>query len=188
MATENPSDLAPAQRSKIRRLSAPREVEPGEEGGELNVVPYLDIIMNVMMFMLAAVSVVFVSTVQANAAGAAPRVHVDPPPVLRLSALVTRDGIALIAGGSHIAPGCEGTGAGVTIPKQGGAHDLSALTECARKIKGSHAEYEAEDSVTITASADVDYQDVVGAMDALRADPAGPLFPKVTFGVGRVAP
>ncbi|MFO0586658.1 MAG: biopolymer transporter ExbD [Polyangiaceae bacterium] len=185
MASENPSSgLAPAQRAKIRRLSAPREGEPGEEGGELNVVPYLDIIMNVMMFMLAAVSVVFVSTVTTQAA-AVPRGFADPPPVLRLTALVTNDGIALIAGGSHIAPGCEGAGAGVTIPKTNGAYDLSALTECARKIKGSHKEYEDETTVTLSANPDVAYQDVVGVMDALRSDAAGALFPTVTLGVVR---
>lgn len=186
MAIEDPSSgLAPAQRSKIRRLSAPREVEPGEEGGELNVVPYLDIIMNVMMFMLAAVSVVFVSTVQTNGASASPSPFAEPPPALRLTAIVTRDGIALIAGGSHIATGCEGAGSGVTIPKRDGAHDLSALTECARKIKGSRTEYQDEYNVTLTASSDIEYADLVSAMDALRSDPAGPLFPKVTFGVAR---
>ena len=33
--------LSAAQRAKIRRLSTPAEVSPDEEGGELNVVPFL---------------------------------------------------------------------------------------------------------------------------------------------------
>ena len=47
--------LSAAQRSKIRRLSQPKELAPDEEGGELNIVPFLDIITNVMMFVLATV-------------------------------------------------------------------------------------------------------------------------------------
>ena len=47
--------LSAAQRSKIRRLSQPKELAVDEEGGELNIVPFLDIIMNVLMFVLATV-------------------------------------------------------------------------------------------------------------------------------------
>ena len=57
-----PEKLSAAQRSKIRRLSQPKELSPDEEGGELNIVPFLDIIMNVLMFVLATVSVTFTSS------------------------------------------------------------------------------------------------------------------------------
>src|SRR6185312_1150546 len=60
--------LSAAQRSKIRRLSAPAEPQAGDEAGELNVVPYLDIMMNIMMFVLASVSVAFVTTIHTSAA------------------------------------------------------------------------------------------------------------------------
>ena len=62
MAKE-PERLSASQRSKIRRLSAPRELSPDEEGGELNIVPFLDIITNVLMFVLATVSVTFTATI-----------------------------------------------------------------------------------------------------------------------------
>ena len=52
MAKE-PEKLSAAQRSKIRRLSQPKELAADEEGGELNIVPFLDIITNVLMFVLA---------------------------------------------------------------------------------------------------------------------------------------
>jgi len=51
MATEK---LSAQQRSKIRRLSQPKEHSPDEAGGELNIVPFLDIIMNVLIFVPAA--------------------------------------------------------------------------------------------------------------------------------------
>ena len=41
--------LTAAQRGKIRRLSQPRELAPDEEGGELNIVPFLDIIVNILI-------------------------------------------------------------------------------------------------------------------------------------------
>ena len=41
--------LTAAQRGRIRRLSQPRELSPDEEGGELNIIPFLDIIMNLSL-------------------------------------------------------------------------------------------------------------------------------------------
>ncbi len=35
-----PERLSAAQRSKIRRLSQPKELAPDEEGGELNIVTH----------------------------------------------------------------------------------------------------------------------------------------------------
>ena len=49
MAQKQPEKLSAQQRSKIRRLSEPRELAPDEEGGELNIVPFLDIVMNVLI-------------------------------------------------------------------------------------------------------------------------------------------
>ncbi len=185
MAIENPlpSDLGPSQRARIRRLSAPKDAEPGEESGELNVVPYLDIIMNVMMFMLAAVSIVFVATVDAKAAAVPGPLASDTSRGLRLTALITRDGVALTTSAGHIAPGCESVGAGVTIPRRDGAHDYAKLTDCARRIKASRPDLQDETQVTVTASPDVSYDEVISAMDALRSDPTGELFPTVAFGV-----
>jgi len=57
------SELTTAQRSKIRRLSQPKELAPDEEGGELNIVPFLDIIMNILIFVLAPVAVTFTATI-----------------------------------------------------------------------------------------------------------------------------
>ncbi len=55
--------LSAAQRGKIRRLSQPAELSPDEEGGELNIVPFLDIIMNILIFVLATVAVTFTATI-----------------------------------------------------------------------------------------------------------------------------
>ena len=75
-APPNPDKLSAAQRSKIRRLATPKDAEEGEEAGELNIVPFLDIIMNVLMFVLATISVTFttlIDTQPPRASGASSR-------------------------------------------------------------------------------------------------------------------
>ena len=42
-------------RSKLRKIRNMGE-DAGEEGGELNIIPYLDIVVNIIMFMLATTS------------------------------------------------------------------------------------------------------------------------------------
>jgi biopolymer transport protein TolR len=175
--------LSPAQRSKIRRLAAP--VAPtGDEGGELNVVPYLDIITNIMMFVLVSVSVVFTASITTAAAGTRRDAH-DEGRALRLTALITSQGVALTTAGGPLAPGCGGVGAGITVPKRGEAYDLVALGECARRIKGARPEFALETQVAVTANPGVPYATVIGVMDALRADEHGELFPEVHLGVVR---
>jgi hypothetical protein len=60
-------ELTATQRSKVRRLSAPKEIDESEQAGELNIVPFLDIITNVMMFVLASLAVTFTVTLAASA-------------------------------------------------------------------------------------------------------------------------
>ena len=178
--TDDP--LSPGQRARIRRLSTPQEPQAGDEAGEINVVPYLDIIMNVMMFVLVSVSVAFASTINTSAAQAGTR---PAPEGLRLTALITRDGVALKTAGGSVAPGCERAGPGVAVPNRDGDYDITALTACARRIKAAGADAAKETQVSVTASPDVPYQTVVRVMDGLRADGDGELFPEVSLGAVR---
>jgi biopolymer transport protein TolR len=187
MATPDLTPLSCAQRSKIRRLSAPREAQAGEEAGELNIVPYPDIIMNIMMFVLASVVVAFTATINTSAAYAGPERPAphDGPAALRLTALITHQGIVLTTASGAIAPGCSDLGAGVTLPNKGGAYDLAGLSACARRIKGVRPEYALESQVSLSANPDVPYETLVSVMDALRSDDTGELFPEVQLGVVR---
>src|ERR1700723_3620739 len=106
MAKE-PEKLSAAQRSKIRRLSQPKELAVDEEGGELNIVPFLDIIMNVLMFVLATVAVTYTATLdtsppRAGGAGAKP----PTKPTLGLTVFIAGDGFGVKASGGNVAPGC----------------------------------------------------------------------------------
>jgi biopolymer transport protein TolR len=185
----DPNDvpLSPAQRSKVRRLAAFKEAEHGEEAGELNLVPYLDIIMNIIVFVIAGLSVVIMATVdtQPPAAGGGKGTRLASK-ALNLTTLITSDGISLKTSSGNIATGCANIGAGITVPrKSDGTHDYDELRRCGRELKKQNDRFAEETQVTITANPDVAYQIVIHTMDALRNDGEGALFPDVHFGVAR---
>ena len=177
-------DLSAAQRAKIRRESAP---DPADESssGELNVVPFLDIITNVMMFVLATVAVTFAATTDVAPPRATPARGAAPPP-LGLSVLVVDDGFSVKARGGNVAPGCAETGAGLAVGKVDGRYDFAALHRCAEKLKAEARDGTDERSVTIAANPGVRYETVIATMDAVReTDDGAQLFPDVSFGVVR---
>jgi biopolymer transport protein ExbD len=183
MATEK---LSAAQRSRIRRLSQPKEHSPDEAGGELNIVPFLDIITNVLMFVLATISVTFTATIDTYPPRAGSGARAPTTPTLGLTVLVVPDGFSLKARGGNVAPGCNDTGPGVAIPKRDGDYDYTALKACAAKLKGAAPEFKDEMGVTISANPPIPYQVVISTMDAVRKNEGGEeLFPEVTFGVAR---
>ena len=200
MSDFNDAPLSPAQRSKIRRLSQPVEPAPGDEAGELNIVPYLDIIMNILMFMLAAVSVTFVASIDSSPpaiGGGKVRADVSSK-ALNLSSLITTKGISLKTSGGNIATGCQGPGPGETIPFEGTKYlepkgestpewtaALKALTACAKQLKNANPEWKEETQVTVTANNNVEYRTLIDVMDALRTDADEELFPEVHFGIVR---
>jgi biopolymer transport protein TolR len=179
--------LSAAQRSKIRRLSQPHELSPDEEGGELNIVPFLDIIMNVLMFVLATVAVTYTATLdtfppKAGGSGARP----PTKPALGFTVFISGDGFGLKASGGNVAPGCNGTGSGLAVGKVNGDYDYPSLNSCANKLKHASPDFDSETAVTLTASPNVPYQVIISTMDAVRTGPNGEeLFPDVNFGVAR---
>jgi biopolymer transport protein TolR len=186
MAKE-PEKLSAQQRSKIRRLSEPRELAPDDEGGELNIVPFLDIIMNVLMFVLATVSVTFTATIDTfppKAGGAGARAPTTP--TLGLTVLVVNEGFSLKARGGNVAPGCSDTGSGLAVGKVNGEYDYESLSACAAKLKGLSPDFASETQVTISANPNIPYQAIISTIDAVRKSPSGQeLFPDVNFGLAR---
>ncbi len=188
--------LTAAQRSKIRRLAAPREIAPDEEAGELNIVPFLDIITNVLMFVLASISVTFTVSLIADAprqgkGGVAANIKDES---LNLTVLIVTDGYTIKGRGATIAEGCQGIGAGKpTVPRvpaqpgetmeNGLKYDVAGLQKCARKLKDEVPNADMEQQVMVTANPNVPFQEIVRVMDAVRRDDKGDLFPNVVFTV-----
>lgn len=179
--------LSAAQRSKIRRLSQPRELAPDEEGGELNIVPFLDIVVNILIFVLATVAVTFTSSIETNPPGAGGQgVRQEQKKTLGLTIMVVNQGFSVKAQGGNVAPGCNGAGPGIAIPKSGEQYDFTALQECVARLKKAAPEFEDETQAFVAGNPDTAYQDVISVIDAIRNDASGnPLFPDVNFKVGK---
>jgi biopolymer transport protein TolR len=164
-------------RAAMRRMREHVE-EAEEESGELNLVPYLDIITNIIIFLLASVimnvefgnvNVTLPTITQAGSAAEEPQ---KPP----LNLTVT-------AGASGFTIGASG-GILPAIPKLGGNYDYKALTAKLMEIKGSPGNEE-ETKVTFNADAYIPYEVVVETLDAMREDSKGKLlFPDVIFAAG----
>ena len=180
--------LSTAQVAKIRRLSQPKELAPDEEGGELNIVPFLDIIMNILIFVLATVSVTFTATIETQppaSGGSGVRKEIESK-ALNLTVLVVNEGFSIKAAGGNVAPGCDGVGTGIAIPMKSGTYDYPALTDCAHKLKQSSSDFADETQVYISANPGTDYQTLISTIDALRSTRQGdPLFTDVNFKVPR---
>src|SRR6476619_4122503 len=119
--------LSAAQRSKIRRIANPKELAPDEEGGELNIVPFLDIITNVLMFVPATISVTFTATIDTFPPRAGAGARAPTTPTLGLTVLVVPEGCAMKARGGNVARGCSDTGPGIAIPKKDNDYDYAGL-------------------------------------------------------------
>lgn len=180
--------LSAAQRGKIRRLSQPVELAPDEEGGELNIVPFLDIIVNILIFVLATIAVTFTATIDTTppaARGAGVRQEIEQQ-ALNLTVLIVNDGFSIKASGGNIAPGCQGPGPGIAIAKRAGKYDYAALNQCAARLKKASTDFADETQVYITANPGTDYQTIIATMDALRSTKEGHvLFDNVNFKVPR---
>jgi len=198
----DPNKLSAAQRSKIRRLAAPKEAAEGDEAGELNIVPFLDIITNVMMFVLASITVSFTVTIDADAPkGGARGVKAQTQEEsLNLTVLILEKGYFVKGRAASIAPGCQTactSACDATVPRinasdpgdssDGKVYDGVGLTKCVRTLKDrleqDAPQLAAETQVMISANPNVPFQEIVRAMDALRKDDKGDLFPEVVFTV-----
>jgi biopolymer transport protein TolR len=169
-------------REAIRRRTA---IDPSEQRGELNIVPFLDVVVNLMLFLLAT-SAATLSIAEADVTLPAICSGAEcghAPPGLELSVTLTRGGVVVAGRGGRLAPGCtETTGApSPTIARTASGYDFDALRACAERL---HAAHPRERSVIVGADPEVPYQALIGAIDAVRGSPEAPLFPRVRISTG----
>lgn len=177
--------FTPRQRAYIRKRSKDVHIDPSEMVGELNIVPFLDIVVNLIMFLLATTeAVLLISQIESDLPKIAQgRSKGDVATPLNLNVTVVDGGVIISGSGGKLARGCTGidTGRDVTVPKKGKDYDWPALTECVARVK---QQYKDEHSVTVSADPQVQYEYVVAAMDAVRNRGKDPLFPDVMISVG----
>ncbi len=134
--------------------------------GELNLVPYLDIMMNLVIFMIVSTSLV---------------VPLRETPVLvpgkvsdgvgedLLTVSISRAGISVL--------GPAGV-ARTDLPRDPGTArlDYDGLTAALRRVKGASVDPE---DLRIVADRSTPYSEIVGAVDAARDDDTGVLYPGI---------
>jgi biopolymer transport protein ExbD len=169
-----------------------RRVHPHEKTGELNIVPYLDIMVNLTMFMLVSMTSVIqfgILNVAAPTYGPAQTVQQqqqDPKkkPDLLLSVAISTKGFFLAGAGGVLGqptdPKADAKTAPPTIPLlPDGKYDYLQLTRKMVDIKNSFPE---ESKVIVMADQTVPYEVLVATMDAIREDGPRRLFYDVVLG------
>jgi len=181
-----PGKLTARQRIYVRKRTKHVDLDPSEMGGELNIIPFLDIVVNLIMFLLITTeAVLLISQIESDlpkiARGRGKKPAVETP--LNLNVVVTENGVIVSGSGGKLAAGCQSvsTGRDVTVVRKGGAYDWPALTECVSHVKEKFAD---EDTVTVSADQQIHYEHLVAAMDAVRSKGSEDLFPNVLISVG----
>ncbi len=175
-----------------KRKLRPKE---DEDVGELNVVPYLDILMNLIIFMLlsmtglAAFGILNVNAPEYGGASAAATPDNPDAPKLLLTVGISTKGFYVAAVGGVLGAQAGANPAAApgqgepTIPKKAdGTFDFAALNAQMVNIKKA---FSTESKVIVAAQNEISYETLVATMDACRETIGGDrhlLFPDVTLG------
>ena len=165
-------------RAAMRRLKTEHD-EAEEETAEINLVPYMDIVTNIIIFLLASVvqqvplGNINVSSPTIGGDSSTPSDVPETPP-LNLTVTVAANGFIVAGSGAVIPP----------LPKlPNGQYDFDGLTNKLVEIKKEIAH--GETKATFNADAYIPYELVVKTLDAMREDKAGKaLFPDIVFAAG----
>jgi biopolymer transport protein TolR len=168
-----------------RRKLKPR---PPEHTGELNLVPYLDITVNLVMFMLVSITgLLEFASINVNApkygAGVA---GADPTEKrLLLTVAISKKGFFIAGAGAILGQeeqeGAPASTAGEpTVPLRGDDFDYPGLSEKLAQVK---AAYPNETKIIFAADPDIRYDTVVRTMDAAREHEGKPLFFDVSLSI-----
>jgi biopolymer transport protein TolR len=198
-------------RTKLRKIREQGEAA-AEEGGELNIIPYLDIVVNIIMFMLAtttfaaALGDLNVSQPTSSSAVSATTPDDTPKNDLNLTLAISDKGFTIAASGAVLYQGFSFDADGnlqqpttelPTVPKKGSDFDYAGLNKKMVEIKSSPVAQN-ETKLIVNPNGDIPYDVVVQALDACRGklitkpDAANPGkfiesyegFPDVVFSAG----
>jgi biopolymer transport protein ExbD len=151
--------------------------EAEEDTGEINLVPYMDIVTNIIIFLLASVvHQVPLGTINVSSPtfgmGGSSETEIEKP-ALNLTVTVGASGF-ILAGSGGVMP---------SIPKlPNKQYDFQALTAKLGEIKKTFSD---ETKATFNADTTTPYDIVIQTLDAMREDQNGKmLFPDIVFAAG----
>lgn len=152
-----------------------RRVTAEEHTGELNIVPYLDVVVNLVMFMLLSMTGLIslgVLNVSAPKISTEPAAVTEDAPKLLLTVAIGREGFYVAGAGGVLGEDADsaGTARPPTIPmkkdKDGArVYDYAGLNAQLAKIKD---QFPGETQVILSADPDVIYDTLIQTMDACR--------------------
>jgi biopolymer transport protein ExbD len=151
-----------------------RRIHLEEETGELNIVPYLDVVVNLVMFMLLSMTglitlgVLNVSAPKIGGEQAAVQGAKEEGPKLLLTVAIGKDGFFVAGAGGVLGADATSPEAGrpPTVPlTKDGKYDYEALTAQLVKVK---EQYPKETQVILSADPAVLYDTLIQTMDACR--------------------
>lgn len=148
-----------------------RRIREEEHTGELNIVPYLDVVVNLVMFMLLSMTGLIalgVLNVSAPKLGGEAAAAAENQPKLLLTVAVAKQGFYVAGAGGVL--GQEAASPSSTRPptiplRADGKYDFAALTAQMKKIK---EQFPNETAVILSADPEILYDDLVQTMDACR--------------------
>jgi biopolymer transport protein TolR len=150
-----------------------RRIREDEHVGELNIVPYLDVVVNLVMFMLLSMTglitlgVLNVSAPKIGGEGSA-AIAQEAAPKLLLTVAVGRQGFYVAGAGGVLGPSANATDLArpPSIPlRADGTYDFAALSAQLVTIK---EKFPSETQVILTADGSVIYDILIQTMDACR--------------------
>jgi biopolymer transport protein ExbD len=157
----------------MARRGHEQEVDEAEASGELNLVPYLDIITTLVIFLIFTFQVIIefrlIELLPPAYSAQARQANPNPDePEVQLTLFIHSQGYKLVTDQPEL-----GT---VDIPKRGNDYDNGRLTQELDRVKRSLGLAE---SLIVTAADEIEYAVVVAAMDASREYEGRLLFPDV---------
>ncbi len=153
-----------------------RRARDEEHAGELNLVPYLDVVTNLVIFMLLsmtgliALGVVNVSAPKIGSEPAAQQAAQDQQPKLLLTVAISRKGFNIAGAGGVLGGPADQASVDAAQPptlplRPDGKFDFEGLTE---KLKLVKERYPRETNLILSADADIPYEILIETMDACR--------------------
>jgi biopolymer transport protein ExbD len=146
-----------------------------EEGamGELNLVPYMDIVVNLILFlMLSSTGLVSFGIINVSApaiGGGGDPVDEPKDPPLNLTVGISQKGF-FVAGNGGVLPAPGSFNGEPSIPKVNDKYDYAALTKKLAEVKSA---FRNETKIIVQGEPGTQYEVIVGVMDASRTEGSG---------------